>query len=178
VLQYEPELFPGLIYRMVQPKIVLLIFVSGKIVLTGAKVTLTPQFYSRHLFRYSTLWIKKSIVTEDTHRCEKTSMKHLKTFIQCSLNSERHSMQRMNRHSSQYSTSKPVQYIAYYLSYSTIYRVLVHTVREIIYPYPSIHLSLHMYPVSLVFHKVTEQCGWHCYYYYCYSIFKLQKEQK
>ncbi|KAM0890250.1 hypothetical protein ACQ4PT_027162 [Festuca glaucescens] len=34
---YEPELFPGLIYRMRQPKIVLLIFVSGKIVLTGAK---------------------------------------------------------------------------------------------------------------------------------------------
>lgn len=38
-LQYEPELFPGLIYRMRQPKIVLLIFVSGKIVLTGAKVS-------------------------------------------------------------------------------------------------------------------------------------------
>ncbi|EEH54565.1 transcription elongation-nucleosome displacement protein [Micromonas pusilla CCMP1545] len=35
--QYEPELFPGLIYRMVVPKIVLLIFVSGKIVLTGGK---------------------------------------------------------------------------------------------------------------------------------------------
>ena len=35
---YEPELFPGLIYRMMKPKIVLLIFVSGKIVLTGAKV--------------------------------------------------------------------------------------------------------------------------------------------
>jgi transcription initiation factor TFIID TATA-box-binding protein len=34
---YEPELFPGLIYRMVNPKIVLLIFASGKIVLTGAK---------------------------------------------------------------------------------------------------------------------------------------------
>ncbi|NXD24854.1 TBPL2 protein, partial [Spelaeornis formosus] len=34
---YEPELFPGLIYRMVKPRIVLLIFVSGKIVLTGAK---------------------------------------------------------------------------------------------------------------------------------------------
>ena len=27
----QPELFPGLIYRMVQPKIVLLIFVSGKV---------------------------------------------------------------------------------------------------------------------------------------------------
>ena len=36
--QYEPELFPGLIYRMKVPKIVLLIFVSGKIVITGAKV--------------------------------------------------------------------------------------------------------------------------------------------
>ncbi|KAH0850228.1 hypothetical protein HID58_091279 [Brassica napus] len=35
---YEPELFPGLIYRMKQPKIVLLIFVSGKIVITGAKM--------------------------------------------------------------------------------------------------------------------------------------------
>ena len=33
---YEPELFPGLIYRMVRPRIVLLIFVSGKVVLTGA----------------------------------------------------------------------------------------------------------------------------------------------
>ena len=34
---YEPELFPGLIYRMVKPRIVLLIFVSGKVVLTGKK---------------------------------------------------------------------------------------------------------------------------------------------
>ncbi|GJN19891.1 hypothetical protein PR202_gb07206 [Eleusine coracana subsp. coracana] len=35
---YEPEIFPGLIYRMADPKIVLLVFVSGKVVLTGAKV--------------------------------------------------------------------------------------------------------------------------------------------
>ena len=34
---YEPELFPGLIYRMIQPKVVLLIFVSGKVVITGAR---------------------------------------------------------------------------------------------------------------------------------------------
>lgn len=34
---YEPELFPGLIYRMVKPRIVLLIFVSGKVVLTGRR---------------------------------------------------------------------------------------------------------------------------------------------
>ena len=35
--QYDPEMFPGLIFRMVVPKVVLLIFNSGKIVLTGAK---------------------------------------------------------------------------------------------------------------------------------------------
>mmetsp|Transcript_7175 Transcript_7175/g.8084 ORF Transcript_7175/g.8084 Transcript_7175/m.8084 type:complete len:366 (+) Transcript_7175:45-1142(+) len=35
--QYEPEIFPGLIYRIYKPKVVVLIFVSGKIVLTGAK---------------------------------------------------------------------------------------------------------------------------------------------
>ena len=34
---FEPELFPGLIYRMVNPKVVLLIFVSGKCVITGAR---------------------------------------------------------------------------------------------------------------------------------------------
>jgi transcription initiation factor TFIID TATA-box-binding protein len=34
---YEPELFPGLIYRMESPRIVILVFVSGKLVVTGAK---------------------------------------------------------------------------------------------------------------------------------------------
>lgn len=34
---YEPELFPGLIYRVPDSKTVILIFVSGKLVLTGAK---------------------------------------------------------------------------------------------------------------------------------------------
>ena len=33
---YEPEQFPGLIYRMDEPKVVFLIFASGKIVCTGA----------------------------------------------------------------------------------------------------------------------------------------------
>ena len=37
-MQYEPELFSGLIYHMKNPKVVLLIFVSGKVVVTGAKV--------------------------------------------------------------------------------------------------------------------------------------------
>ena len=33
---YEPEQFPGLIYRMDEPKVVILLFASGKIVCTGA----------------------------------------------------------------------------------------------------------------------------------------------
>ncbi len=35
--EYEPEQFPGLVYRMKDPKVVLLLFGSGKIVCTGAK---------------------------------------------------------------------------------------------------------------------------------------------
>lgn len=35
---YQPELLPGLIYRMMKPKVVLLILVSRKNVLAGAKV--------------------------------------------------------------------------------------------------------------------------------------------
>lgn len=42
VSQYEPELFPGLIYRMKVPKVVLLIFVSGKVVLTGTAIPPSP----------------------------------------------------------------------------------------------------------------------------------------
>ncbi|MCY0868234.1 MAG: TATA-box-binding protein [Desulfurococcus sp.] len=34
---YEPEQFPGLIHRMRDPRVVLLIFSSGKMVITGAK---------------------------------------------------------------------------------------------------------------------------------------------
>jgi transcription initiation factor TFIID TATA-box-binding protein len=34
---YEPEQFPGLIYRMDEPKVVILIFASGNLVITGAK---------------------------------------------------------------------------------------------------------------------------------------------
>ena len=34
---YEPEQFPGLIHRMLEPKTVFLVFASGKLVCTGAK---------------------------------------------------------------------------------------------------------------------------------------------
>jgi len=36
-VMYEPEVFPGLIYRMQDPKTVFLIFSTGKVVCTGAK---------------------------------------------------------------------------------------------------------------------------------------------
>jgi transcription initiation factor TFIID TATA-box-binding protein len=39
-IEYEPEQFPGLVYRIKQPKVVVLIFSSGKLVITGGK---TPE---------------------------------------------------------------------------------------------------------------------------------------
>ncbi|MGB9127897.1 MAG: TATA-box-binding protein, partial [Methanoregula sp.] len=36
-IEYEPEQFPGLVYRIKDPKIVVLIFSSGKLILTGGK---------------------------------------------------------------------------------------------------------------------------------------------
>jgi transcription initiation factor TFIID TATA-box-binding protein len=36
-VMYEPEQFPGLIYQMRVPKVVILVFASGKLVCTGAK---------------------------------------------------------------------------------------------------------------------------------------------
>lgn len=38
-IEYEPEQFPGLVYRIDDPKVAMLIFSSGKIVCTGARKT-------------------------------------------------------------------------------------------------------------------------------------------
>lgn len=35
--EFEPEQFPGLVYRMAEPKVVFLLFRSGRIICTGAK---------------------------------------------------------------------------------------------------------------------------------------------
>ncbi len=35
--EYEPEQFPGLVYRINEPKVVILLFGSGKVVCTGAR---------------------------------------------------------------------------------------------------------------------------------------------
>jgi len=36
-VEYEPEQFPGLVYRLTDPRVVVLIFGSGKMVVTGGK---------------------------------------------------------------------------------------------------------------------------------------------
>ena len=36
-IEYEPEQFPGLVYRLDEPKIVALLFSSGKVILTGGR---------------------------------------------------------------------------------------------------------------------------------------------
>jgi len=36
-IEYEPEQFPGMVYRIKEPKVAMLLFSSGKIVCTGAK---------------------------------------------------------------------------------------------------------------------------------------------
>ncbi|RLN98805.1 hypothetical protein BBJ28_00017354, partial [Nothophytophthora sp. Chile5] len=36
-LQYEPELYPALIYRLEKPHVKILVFVSGKVVFTDSK---------------------------------------------------------------------------------------------------------------------------------------------
>ncbi len=36
-MEYEPEVFPGLVYRITEPKSAILIFSSGRLVITGGK---------------------------------------------------------------------------------------------------------------------------------------------
>jgi transcription initiation factor TFIID TATA-box-binding protein len=47
--EYEPEQFPGVIYRLRKPKVAILIFGSGKIVCTGAKTPEIVRIAVEHL---------------------------------------------------------------------------------------------------------------------------------
>ena len=42
-VEYEPEAFPGLVYRMADPKVVLMLFGSGKMVCVGAREVKPPS---------------------------------------------------------------------------------------------------------------------------------------
>ena len=59
---YEPEQFPGLIHRMLDPKTVILIFASGKLVCTGAKKE-TEVYRSVH--NLHSLLEEKNLMTYD-----------------------------------------------------------------------------------------------------------------
>jgi transcription initiation factor TFIID TATA-box-binding protein len=48
---YEPEVFPGLIYRMQDPKIVFLIFSTGRIVITGGKTKEMVEIAVKKLYK-------------------------------------------------------------------------------------------------------------------------------
>ena len=66
---YEPEQFPGLIHRMKDPKTVILIFGSGKIVITGAKfqeqVPVAAKKVQERLFELDLLDEKKNDINAD-----------------------------------------------------------------------------------------------------------------
>jgi transcription initiation factor TFIID TATA-box-binding protein len=62
---YEPELFPGLIYRLQVPKVVLLIFVSGKLVLTGAKSVEDLQRAFEKMYPVLCEYRKQSVLLPD-----------------------------------------------------------------------------------------------------------------
>ncbi len=57
---YEPEQFPGLIYRMDEPKVVLLLFSSGKLVCTGAK---TEEDVYRAVYKIKQILKEKGLLT-------------------------------------------------------------------------------------------------------------------
>lgn len=66
---YEPEQFPGLIHRMKDPKTVILIFGSGKIVITGAKfeyqVPIAASKIQERLFELELLDVKRDDIDDD-----------------------------------------------------------------------------------------------------------------
>ena len=81
ICHYEPEIFPGLIYHNIDPEIVLLIFVSGKIVLTGAKER--QQIYEAFKKIYPVLYKfklenKDGKSNKDLHQEEVREMKEFK----------------------------------------------------------------------------------------------------
>lgn len=61
-VMYEPEQFPGAVYRMDEPKVVILIFTNGKLVITGAKDE--EQIYR------AVEKLRKRLVEEELLSCE------------------------------------------------------------------------------------------------------------
>ena len=71
---YEPEQFPALIYRMNEPKVVFLVFASGKIVCTGAKKE--SDVYSAVEKLRDTLELNRLITRNKSPRKERNPTHH------------------------------------------------------------------------------------------------------
>ncbi|MBU1940468.1 MAG: TATA-box-binding protein, partial [Candidatus Thermoplasmatota archaeon] len=50
-VEYEPEQFPGLVYRVKEPRVVMLLFGSGKIVCTGGRTVEDVSIAVEQLFK-------------------------------------------------------------------------------------------------------------------------------
>jgi transcription initiation factor TFIID TATA-box-binding protein len=48
-IEYEPEQFPGLVYRLDEPDVVVLLFGSGKLVITGGTESEAAQHALAHV---------------------------------------------------------------------------------------------------------------------------------
>jgi transcription initiation factor TFIID TATA-box-binding protein len=59
--QYNPEVFPGLVFRIVEPKVTVLIFVSGKLVFTGAKSVENTLLAFERIFPVLAMYRKTSM---------------------------------------------------------------------------------------------------------------------
>ncbi len=55
-IEYEPEQFPGLVYRLDNPRVVVLIFGSGKMVVTGGKALKMREKLLKEFRKNSELW--------------------------------------------------------------------------------------------------------------------------
>ena len=63
---YEPELFPGLVFRLRKPKIVFLLFRSGRLVVTGAK---TEEQIHKYWDGFYHVVLKRYLDETDDLRC-------------------------------------------------------------------------------------------------------------
>jgi transcription initiation factor TFIID TATA-box-binding protein len=50
-IEYEPEQFPGLVYRLDDPKVVVLLFGSGKLIITGGKVAMDAERAVKKIYK-------------------------------------------------------------------------------------------------------------------------------
>lgn len=69
--EYEPEQFPGLVYRITEPRVAFLLFSSGRIICTGAR-NIESIHRALHKFREELEGIGIEVVPEEDERAAST----------------------------------------------------------------------------------------------------------